>query len=93
MEDQEGSAPEEVAEGAGEEAVGSGQSSTVDDAMTQIPGLAESLQTQSAARQAGNVDAGAGEGSGEPPPGDEAMDDSVDEAIEEIPGLEEQDLS
>lgn len=90
MEDQEGSAPEEVAEGGGEEAAGSGASSAVDDAMTQIPGLAESLQTQSAARQAGNVDAGAGEGSGEPSSGDEATDDSVDEAMERMPGLEEQ---
>jgi hypothetical protein len=58
--------------------------------MSEIPGLAESLQTQSAARQAGNVDAAAGEGSGEPPPGDEAQDDSVDEAIDQIPGLKDE---
>jgi hypothetical protein len=92
MEDQEGAAPEEVAgEGGQEEAdtsAGSGQSSTIDSAMSQIPGLAESLQSQTAARQAG----GAGQGGGldELPEGDEQMDDSVDEALEEMPELRDQ---
>lgn len=81
MEHQEGAAPEE---GMQEEAAGSaGQSSAVDDAMSQMPGLAESLQSQAAARQAGGVQ---GQG-GELPAGDEQMNDSVDEAMEEMPEL------
>ncbi len=93
MEDQEGAAPEEVVgEGAEEEAptaAGSGQSSTIDEAMTQIPGLAESLQSQTAARQAGRAQ-GQAEGPDELAAGDEQMEDSVDEALEEMPELREQ---
>ncbi len=83
MEDQEGAAPEQGME---EEAAGSGgQSSAVDEAMSQIPGLAESLQTEAAARQAG----GAQQQGGGLPEGDERMDDSVDEAMDQMPELRE----
>ncbi|HEX2258180.1 MAG TPA: hypothetical protein VHJ40_00350 [Actinomycetota bacterium] len=83
MEDQESAAPEEAAQ---EEAAGSaGQGSAVDAAMSQIPGLAESLQSQSAARQAGRAQ---NQGGGLPA-GDEQMDDSVDEAMEQMPELRE----
>ena len=91
MEDQEGAAPEEVADTGGAEAPQ--QSDSVESAMSQIPGLAESLQSQSAARQAGRVQdqaAPGGRQEGELPAGDPQTSDSTEAAFDQMPELREE---
>ena len=89
MEEQEGTGQAEGTEGQAQP-----PGSTVDEALSQIPGLSESMEDQSAARSgAGSVVAEADAEAAPPPPptpppAPEGGDsDTVQSALDEIPGL------